>query len=106
MVEKAAKARAPIGVGKGEHGSIPAAITHSVDSRPIPTYGKVSLGDLTKGGFRYAGALQGGKKYHYSAGNPKYQGKPTRHWFSGAMSKKAIEKLLAELAARIEAKWK
>ncbi len=109
MVEKRAKERAPIGIGPGVHGSIPAAISMSMDSRPVPTFAKVSLADLTKTGkngkpIRYAGILQGSRKTHYRMPG-RLHGKPTRKWFSGAVSLKAVEKLLQTAAERIEGKW-
>jgi hypothetical protein len=104
-IEKRAEDRAPIGKAR----SIPAAISHVIDSRPVPTYGKVTLAALTKSGksgkpFRYAGALQGSSRYHYSSGPRK--GKTTRRWFSGALAPKAAERLLQAAAERIEARWR
>jgi hypothetical protein len=112
MVEARAKKRAP----SGENNSIAPAITSSMDARPIPMYGKVTMPRLIHGSFHrtvkgvrkataedfnYPAALDASKRYHYRGTS-----KPTRGWFRGALPRKAVERLLQSVAAQIEARWR
>lgn len=97
LAEKAVKARAP--------GSLGHYVKTKVQARPVPLWGRVRLPNKSRRGFRYPGALQGGKRYHYRSGS--YRGQETRGWFTKA--RKSVEgeiaKLLSKAEREIEQRW-
>ncbi len=86
-------------------GMLAASITWRLDTAPVPRYGVVST-NRTNRGFRFPFALNASEKFHYRRG--RYQGRPTRRWFTRALTgaRKKVQGLLVQAVREIEGRWR
>lgn len=103
LVQERAKKRAPL----GKRDSIAPTIKQELIGKLVPMYARVSFPNLTNNGFRYPGALEGGKKYHHRH-RPGMVGKTTKGWFRGSLTgaRRTIDKLMQNAAREIEQIWR
>ncbi len=85
-------------------GGLERSLIKKMDPHPIPMYVKVTT-NVTKKGFRYGGALEGGERYHYRSG--PYRGRPTKKWLSGVIDliQREVNQILKSVAREIEQRW-
>ena len=89
-------------------GALAGAVKWEVEQGPVPKWGRVHVRNMpTRSGFRYGGALEGGKKRQYKYASGPKRGKLTRGWFGRAKgrSSAAVNKLFAALDRKIRANW-
>lgn len=92
-----------------ESGRLLASKTRTMDSRPLPLWGRIALPATNpRDGFQYGFALNASKvrKFRYRSG--ARSGRLTRSWLSGAMRgmRRVVDELMLQARGEIEGRWR
>lgn len=94
--------RAPVLTGK-----LRDSVRWRVSAAPIPRYASVRA-NASRRRFRYGWALEQSQRIPFRYRSGGQSGKPTRHWFSGALGivSNQIQNLLESAEAEVERLWR
>ena len=90
-------------------GRLAAAITSTIDFRPVPLWGRIELAKVTnpedENEVAFGSLLNASSLHHYRAG--RRRGKPTQGWFRGVQKsvRGRLNFKLRELAKAVEVAW-